>query len=407
MTITNIKRVVSHKTNKLCSKPEIYEGLSIRIDGGRIIKLDTNFKLNRTDKKEEIIDAKNKIVIPAFVECHTHTIFGGDRIDDFENRSKGLSYLDILRAGGGINHTVRCTRASKDNELLHSGIERIDRFISNGITTLEIKSGYGLNTEEEIRLLRLINQIRKRSKIDIIPTFLGAHTFPLEYKDNKEEYVNIIIHKMLPIIKKERLSNFCDIFCEEGAFSIEQTEKIFNAAKRLGFRLKIHADQLTNSGASMLAARYRCISADHLDRTDEKSIIALKKAGTIAVLLPYATLFTGHKEYAPARQMIDNGLRVAISTDFNPGSSFTFNILFCAMLGITQMKMSIDEALMAITINPAFALGLQNRKGTIEEGKDADLIILNTDDYREIFYYPDTALINTVISKGKVIYKNK
>ncbi|MCX7959053.1 MAG: imidazolonepropionase [Deltaproteobacteria bacterium] len=405
MIITNIRKLVTHKSGKYLSKPSVYEDLSLTIDRGRILKLTPNCKLNR-NKEREIIDARGKAVIPGLVECHTHTVFGGNRIDDFERRSKGLTYLDILKAGGGINYTVKCTRETNESELIKAGMERVRKFITNGITTLEIKSGYGLSTTDEIRLLKIIDKIRKQSEIEIIPTFLGAHTFPVEYRENKEEYVDIIISNMLPLIKRGELSEFCDIFCEEGAFDLNQTEKIFKAAKKLGFRLKIHADQLTNSGASILAARYKCVSADHLDRIDDSSITALKKAGTTAVLLPYATLFTGHKEYAPARKMIDNGLRVAISTDFNPGNSFTYNLIFCATLGITQMKMTIDEALMAITINAAYALGLQDRKGTIEEGKDADLLILNTDDYREVFYNPDPALISTVIAGGKIIYQN-
>lgn len=405
MIIANSKKIITHKTNDLSSKPIILDNLSLKILDGKIANCDHYFKLKRY-KDETIVDARGKVVIPGFVECHTHTIFGGNRIDDFERRSKGLTYLDILKAGGGITYTVKCTRESTDTELIMTSLNRIKKFIANGITTLEIKSGYGLTTKDEIRILKIIKQIQRQSDIDIIPTFLGAHTFPLEFRDNKEGYIDIVIKEMLPKIKKQKLSNFCDIFCEEGAFNLIQTEKILKAAKRLGFKLKIHADQLTNFGASLLAARYNCISADHLDKIDEKSILALKKSGTIAVLLPYATLFTGHREYAPARKMIDNGLRVAISTDFNPGSSYTFNIILCATLGITQMKMTIDEALMAITINAAYALGLQNRKGSIEIGKDADLIILNTDDYREIFYNPDPSIINTVIAKGKIVYKN-
>ncbi len=406
MIITNIKKLITHKTVNISSKICTYKDICIGINRGKIVKLNTDFKLNRI-KNEEVIDAKGKAVIPGLVECHTHTVFGGDRIDDFERRSRGLTYMDILKAGGGINHTVKCTRESRDSELIKTGLERVRKFTANGITTLEIKSGYGLSVKDELRLLKIIGRIKDESDIDIIPTFLGAHTFPPEYRENRDKYVDIITDTMLPLVRKNNLSEFCDIFCEEGAFNLAQTERILKAAKKLGFRLKIHADQLTNSGASLLAAKYRCISADHLDKTDRKSILALRKAGTTAVLLPYATLFTGHREYALAREMLDNGLRVAISTDFNPGSSYTFNLFFCATLGITQMRMTVEEALMAITINAAYALGLERKKGTIETGKDADLIILNTDDYREIFYNPDPALINTVISKGKVVFRNR
>ncbi|MCX7942979.1 MAG: imidazolonepropionase [Deltaproteobacteria bacterium] len=403
--IKNISQLVTHSTDNLNPQPTIYNNLSLQIHEGKILKLSPNSKLGRY-KKEKIIDVKGKAVIPGLIECHTHAIFGGNRIDDFEKRSNGISYLEILKAGGGINYTVKCTRSTKESELLKTGLKRVKKFISNGITTLEIKSGYGLSFEDELKLLRIINTIKKKSDIEIIPTFLGAHTFPEEYRNEKGKYIDIIIKKMLPVIKRRKLSQFCDVFTEKGAFNLNQTKQIFNAAKRLGFKLKIHADQLTNSGAALLAAKYKCISAEHLEKSDEKSILALKKAGVTAVLLPYATIFTGHNEFAKARMMIDNGLRVAISTDFNPGSSYTFNLLFCAMLGITQMRMTINEALMAITINAAYALGLQERKGTIEVGKDADLLVLNTNDYREIFYNPDPSLIKLVISKGKIIFEN-
>jgi len=401
--ITNVKNIITHKTRGNSSTPERLIDTSIEVADGKIVNFSRHYKLNQ-HKKEKIIDAGNKAVIPGFIECHTHTVFGGSRIDDFARRSRGESYIEILKAGGGINHTVKCTRETASEQLFELAISRITRFIEYGITTLEIKSGYGLSTTEELRLLSVINKLRKKSPIDIIATFLGAHTFPPEYRENKEEYINIIINEMLPLVHRKRLAQFCDIFCEVGAFDIEQTERILNTAKKYGFALKIHADQLNNIGASKLAAALECTSADHLDRIDDTSISALKNSGTTAVLLPYATLFTGHTTFPPARKMIDAGLRVAISTDFNPGSSYTFNLPFCATLGITQMKMSIDEALMAITINAAYAIGRERRKGSIEIGKDADLILLNTDDYRELFYYPDPSLINTVISKGKVIY---
>lgn len=408
MIISNIKSLITYKTDSISPEPQKFSNISIKIDNGKIVDIDRFHRLKgKREKDEVIIEAKNKAVIPGLVECHTHLLFGGDRIDDFERRSRGISYLQILKAGGGINHTVKCTREEPDDKLFMSAMFRVMKFHSYGITTLEIKSGYGLSTSEEIRLLRIINKIKKSAWITIIPTFLGAHTFPRDYLNKKDKYVDIIIKEMLPEVKREKLSRFCDIFCEEGAFNIEQTERIFQAARKMGYALRMHADQLSNSGASLIAAKYRCLSADHLDLIDEAGINALKKADVTAVLLPYATLFTGHKDYAPARKMIDRGLRVAISTDFNPGSSYTYNLFFCATLGITQMKMTIDEALMSITINPAYALGLQKKKGSIEIGKDADLIILKTSDYREIFYNPDPALIDTVIAKGNVIYRNK
>jgi len=403
MIITNIKNLITHKTGCNSSSPERVTNISLRIDRGKIVKIFNHYKLNR-HPEEKIIDAENKAVIPGLVECHTHTVFAGSRIDDFERRSMGESYLNILKAGGGINHTVRCTREATSDELLDLAIKRIREFIRYGVTTIEIKSGYGLSTEEEIRLLNVIKQLREKSPIDIISTFLGAHTFPPEFKENKEDYVDLIIKEMLPIVHKERLADFCDVFCEIGAFDVKQTERILRAAKRYGLKLKMHADQLNNIGASRLAASLKCTSADHLDRIDDLSIDLLKKSKTTAVLLPYATLFTGHTTFPPARKIIDAGLRVAISTDFNPGSSYTFNLPFCATLGITQMKMSIEEALMAITINAAYAIGREKTKGSIEAGKDADIVILNTADYREFFYYPDPSLIKMVISKGRIIY---
>lgn len=404
MFITNIGKLITYRANITRAEPLILEDTSIEIESGRISGI-LQAKTGR-HKKSKVVDCGGMAVLPGFVECHTHTVFGGLRTEDFERRGRGLSYLDILKAGGGINYTVKCTRESSDEALLISAKERIKNFIKYGITTLEIKSGYGLSLEEEIRLLRIIDLVKKDVMIKIVPTFLGAHTYPLEYRENKEMYINSIINEMLPIIVRERLAKFCDVFCEEGAFNTKATERILKAARAYGLLCKLHSDQLSNIGASLLAAKYKCTSADHLDKIDDRSIMALKRAKTTAVLLPYSTLFTGHSEYAPARKMIDAGLRVAISTDFNPGSSYTFNLPFCATLGITQMKMTLNEALMSITINAAYALGLEHRKGSIEVGKDADIVILNTKDYRELFYYPDTQLINTVISKGKIIYQN-
>ncbi len=354
---------------------------------------------------DELIDGTGKTVVPGFVECHTHTVFAGSRADEFNEKLKGISYEEIAKRGGGIIKTVETVRNYSFEKLANISGERVNNFIRQGVTTLEIKSGYGLDFNNEIKMLKAINYLNSVYPINIIPTFLGAHVFPPEYKNNKKGYIDIIINKMLPYISQNNLARFCDGFCEPSAFSFEEIDEIFTAAKNLEFELKLHTDQFNNTGGIDLAIKHKALSVEHLEVINKTDINKISNTGIVSVLLPGASFFLKQK-YAPARKLIDAGAIIALATDYNPGSSNISRISLIMSLAALNMGMTAEEIISAYTINPAAALNLNNSTGSIEISKKADLAILNTDNYSDLIYRVGENLNCMTIKEGKIIYKS-
>ena len=351
---------------------------------------------------ELVLDGMGRTVLPGFVDSHTHLVFAGAREAEFARRVAGETYADIAAGGGGINTTVTATRAARPIELIEFALHRLDNCLSFGSTTVEIKSGYGLDFENEIKMLEVIRELRELHVVEIAPTFLGAHTIPKEYKENREEYVRLIIDTMLPEVARRGLAEYCDAFIEKTAFTIEEGRRILEAAQKLGLKLRIHADQITPNGGSELAAELGAVSADHLDHISDTAIGMLKESGTIATLLPGVSLFLG-EPMPDARRLIDAGLPVAVATDANPGSCMSENIQLMMSLAVMQMRMTMEEAITAVTLNAAAALGRSATIGSIEVGKQADLLIFDAPNYKQIMYHYGVNHLSVVIKNGLVV----
>ena len=358
------------------------------------------------DKKkfDKIIDATQKTILPGLVECHTHTAFAGSRADEFRQKLSGVGYEEIAKKGGGINTTVKAVRSSSFEELVNVIKPRIENFISQGITTLEIKSGYGLNFENERKLLQVINFLNEIYPIDIIPTFLGAHTFPPEYKNDHPAYVDEIINKMIPYFAEQKLAEFCDGFCEATAFSANEIDEIFSTAIKYGLKLKLHTEQFNSIGGLEVALKYNAISVDHLEVVKDDDIPKLNSSETVAVLLPGVSFFLNHT-YAPARILIEQNAIVALATDYNPGSSHISSLSLIMSLAALKMEMTIEETISAVTINSAKALCREKNIGSIEIGKKADFAVFDTLDYSDIVYSIGRNLNCLTIKNGKVVYQ--
>ena len=358
-------------------------------------------EIERSARQSEIVDAGGRVVLPGFVDAHAHPVFAGNRLDDFERRARGKTYEQIAAAGGGIWSTVEKTRAASEMDLLNQAKKHANWFLECGTTTVEAKSGYGLTLEDELKMLRVIRQLNEETPVEFVPTFLGAHAVPRECR--ADEYIDLVIEEMLPAVGAERLAEFCDVFCEHGYFDIEQSRKILAVAKRLGLKLRIHADQLTNSGAAQLAAELEATTADHLEKTDEDGFAAMKASGVQPVLLPGSVYALGSTCYPRAREMIEAGLAVVIATDFNPGSSPSPSMPMMLSLACTQMKMSPAEAIAASTINAAYSLDRGDKIGSLEQGKLANFSIFDCEDYREIAYWFGFSKIHSVYVRGRSV----
>jgi imidazolonepropionase len=387
--------------------------LAIIAVGGMLIRDGTIAAVGSSDEiarnlpdECEVADARGRVVLPGFVDAHAHPVFAGDRLDDFERRAQGDSYEQIAAAGGGIWSTVEKTRAASEIDLFEQAKKHASWFLKCGTTTVEAKSGYGLTVDDELKILRVIRRLNDETPLEFVPTFLGAHAIPHEDRQSPERYVDLVVNEMLPRIAKEKLAEFCDVFCEQGYFDIEQSREILTAAKKLGLKLRIHADQLSNSGGAKLAGELKATTADHLEKTEEQGIAAMKSGGVQPVLLPGSVYALGSTCYPRAREMIEAGLAVVIATDFNPGSSPSPSMPMMLSLACTQMRMSPAEAITASTINAAHSLGRGDKIGSLEPGKLANFSIFDCEDYREIAYYFGFPQTHSVYVGGRCVYRS-
>ncbi|MDO4468560.1 MAG: imidazolonepropionase [Bacillota bacterium] len=377
----------------------------VLIHNDKIVAVGTTKELDEQINIEEyeVIDASGKTVMPGFVDSHTHFIFGGYRADEFSWRLKGDSYMSIMERGGGINATVVPTREATEEELIEAGRERLNRMLEFGVTTVEGKSGYGMDCETELKQLRAMKKLDETHAVDIVRTFLGPHSVLPEWKGKEREFLEEQLQVVMPKVKEENLAEFADIFTEKNVFNIEDSEYYLTKAKEMGFKLKIHADEIYQLGGAELASRVGAVSADHLLKASDEGIHQMRDAGVISTLLP-ATAFCLKEEYAPGRKMIDEGCAVAIASDLNPGSCFTNSIPLLVALGCIYMNMSIEEVITALTINGAAAVDRADTVGSLEAGKQADIIFLKFPSIHFMPYHTGINLVETVIKKGETVY---
>jgi len=380
---------------------------AVAVTDGLIVQVGpTPDVLDDVPKAAEVVDAAGRVVLPGFVDAHTHLLFAGSRAEEFELRLRGATYQEIAARGGGILHTVAQTRLMSESALVDVGLARLNRLLAHGTTTVEAKSGYGLSTEEELKLLRALHRLNARHQVDVVPTFLGAHAVPPEFAGDPDGYGHYVIEEMLPAVAEEDLAEFCDVFCEQGAFTPEQSRAILEAAAEYGLVPKIHADEFSDSGGARLAAEVGAISADHLLYASEEGLRAMAEADTMAVLLPATAFFLGLPAPA-ARRMIDLGVAVALATDFNPGSSPTYSMPMVIALAVLRLGLRPAEAIAAATVNAAHAIGMAEEVGSLEPGKVADFVILDATDYRALAMHFGVNLMDEVYKRGRRVYSSR
>ena len=350
-----------------------------------------------------VVDADGGVVTPGLVDPHTHAVFAATRESEFAMRVEGATYEEIAEAGGGIRSSVRSLRDASPELLRENGRATLDRMLEYGTTTAEVKSGYGLSLESELKMLRVTSELEDTHVVDVVPTFLGAHEFPDEWRDDREGYVEHLIDDMMPAVAAEKLARFCDVFCEEGVFTVEQSRRVLTAARAHGMEPKLHADELHAAGGGELAAELKAASADHLVCVSDDGIAALAASGVVAVLLPGTTLSLGRTGFAPARKMIEAGVPVALATDCNPGSSMTESMQIILALASMMLRMTPEEALVAATVNAAAALRAGDVLGSLTPGRQCDVVIWEVDDYRAIPYHYGVNLVAAVVKRGSVV----
>jgi imidazolonepropionase len=368
----------------------VISGAAVATRGGRIVAVGPRAELEKAHPDAARIDCGGGVLTPGLVDSHTHAIFGKPRHEEQELRASRLGYMEIARRGGGIHASVRDLRARSEDELFALAQPRLQKLAAHGTTTVEVKSGYGLTLDDELKSLRVIRRLQAALPLRLVPTFLGAHEIPLEYRAaprTREQYVQLLIHEMIPRVADERLARFADVFCEPGVYTLDETRRILDAARRHGLALKLHADELEPGGAAELAAALGATSADHLGAISDTGVRALAGSETVATLLPGTMLFLGRHKQAPARALIDAGAAIAIASDFNPGTSPTVNFPLMLALAVSQLRLSAAEALVAATVNGAAALGLAANTGQLATGFSADLALFDIEDYRELPYW--------------------
>jgi len=375
----------------------IKQGVNIGIKDKKITYIG-----HETQASAAEINAAGHLVTPGLVDCHTHLVFGGSRQNELAKKLAGADYLEILASGGGILSTVAATRAASEDELYKRAKGWLDDMLSHGTTTVEAKSGYGLDIENELKQLHVAARLNKEHIMDVVPTFMGAHAVPKEYKDNPDNYVDIVINEMIPQVAKDKLAEFCDIFTEKGVFDLAQSRRILTAAKKAGLGIKIHANEINNLGGAELAAQLQAVSAEHLIASNEQDMEALAAAGVIAVLLP-TTSFYLNKPFADARKMAQKGVALAVGSDFNPGSSPNFNLQLSMTVACLKYGLTPAEVLTAVTLNAACAIGRGDSLGSIEMGKNADIVIWNCPDLDYLFYRYGNNQAKHIIKNGELI----
>jgi imidazolonepropionase len=381
---------------------------AVAVKNGKIIWVGKTDELSKSVAMKpggQEIDVQGKVVMPGLIDSHTHLVFAGSRENEFEQRIQGLSYLEIAETGGGILSTVEATRKASFDELLSLGKRRLDRMLSKGVTTIEAKSGYGLSLKDELKILKVTQALNQSHPIDIIPTFLGAHTVPKEFRNGRKRYIDLLIQEMIPKVAQERLAEFCDVFCEEKAFSLEESRKILETGKKYGLKPKIHADQLSPGGGAELAAEVGAYSADHLEYVSQNGMEQMAEKRVTAVLLPGASFFLSMKKFPPAREMIKKGVAVALATDLNPGSSMTESLPLMMTMGCTMFKMTPIEVIQATTIHAAKSMGREKEIGSLDIGKQADVLVLDIPNYRYLLYHFGIDHVEMVIKKGRMVYQ--
>ena len=396
LKLANISNLVTYQTKS--NSIETFSDVDLLINGEFIEEIGISL-----DDSQQTIDCSGRLVTPGFVDCHTHSVFYNGREEEYSKRLSGISYQDIAQEGGGINASIQGVRKASENELLDKVSKRMKRFIKLGTTTVESKSGYGLDTESELKSLRVLDKLNQYLPIDIVPTFLGAHAFPPEYSDNHNGYVELLCNEMIPEVGKQGIAKYCDVFCENGYFTVNQSKQILETAKDYGMIPRLHADEFKDSGAAKLAGEIGAISADHLMAVSDSGIQFLSSEGVTATLLPGTTFFLGSNSYAPARKLLDAGISIALATDFNPGSCHIQSMPFIISLACLNLKLNIEEAFQAATWESAKTLNVHNEVGSLEVGKKADIVIWDLERLIEIPYFISDIPIYKVIKSGSCI----
>jgi imidazolonepropionase len=394
----------THKRGGAMGDAGVLDDGALVVSGDRIDWLGPAAALPPLPPDTEVVDLRGQVVLPGLVDSHTHLIFAGSREDEFEDRLRGLSYQEISARGGGILSTVRKVRQASRDELKALARPRLQRLLRFGVTTVEVKSGYGLTTDDERKCLETVAELNREGPLELVPTFLGAHAVPAEYRERRDEYLRLVCDEMLPEVARSHLAEFCDVFCETGVFSLDESERILRRAAGLGLKLKLHADELSPLGGAELAARLGATSADHLLQITDAGIDALAGSATVATLLPGTAFFLG-LPYAPARRLIAGGLAVALASDCNPGTCPTENLPLVGAMACTQMGLLPAEALTALTLNAAAALGRSDRIGSLAAGKQADLLVCDIPDYRHLFYHFGVNHVRRVYKRGRVVFQ--